>query len=191
TYAGSAAVDPNTIIKDWDGKARDVTVAAKAPDPGHSAVLTVDDGTTRVFGPLAVPDPTVPADTTFTATLAAVDGRIVVTLGAPQVAPAPDEAAPAPEQPAATSPGQPVEDPKPTAPAEPPSQEAPTPAESAGGATESVPADPPTSGTGDGGGATEGEPETPLTDTSATGTPPAAEVTPTSTDDPALALVAA
>jgi hypothetical protein len=192
TYAGSAPVDPQTIITGWDGKERGVTVVAKA---GHPAVLTVDDGSTRVFGPLAVPDSTVAADTTFAATLAAVSGRIVVTLGAPQVAPAPDEAAPAPGQPAPdqpteTSPGEPVEDPKTTAPAEPPSQEAPTPTESAGGA-ESEPADPPGSGTGDGGGATEGEPETPLTDTSATGTPPAAEVTPTATDDPAVALVAA
>ncbi|GIF53382.1 hypothetical protein DFJ67_2751 [Asanoa ferruginea] len=188
TYGGSAAVDPKTIIKDWDGKARDVTVAAKAADPGHSAVLTVDDGTTRVFGPLAVPDSTVAADTTFTATLAAVDGRIVVTLGAPQVAPAPDEAAPAPAQPTETSPGQPVQEPETTAPAEPPSQEAPAPTESAGSGTESEPAGPPAS---DGGGATEGEPDTPLTDTSATGTPPAAEVTPTATGDPAVVLVSA
>ncbi|HTF09292.1 MAG TPA: hypothetical protein VK659_14075 [Asanoa sp.] len=189
TYAGSAPVDPKTIIAGWDGNERAVTVVAKA---GHPAVLTVDDGATRVFGPLAVPDETVLADTTFTATLAAVSGRIVVTLGAPQVAPAPDEAAPAPDQPTVTSPGQPAEETNTTAPASPeqPGDSTPTPTESASGGTEGELTEPPARGTGDGGSTTESEPETPLTDTSATGTPPAAEVTPASSGDPAVVLVA-
>ncbi|MEV4618257.1 hypothetical protein AB0J74_05995 [Asanoa sp. NPDC049573] len=188
TYAGSAPVDPDSIIKGWDGKEKAVTVVAKASRPGHSAALTVDDGTTRVFGPLAVPDQTVAADTTFTATLAAGQGRIVVTVGAPQVAPGPDEAAPAPAQPTETSPGQPAQEPETTGPSGP--GDTPSPTEPSSGTEETV-TDPPTGGT-DPGGPTEGQPETPLTDTGAAGTPAAtAQVTPTATGDPAVVLLAA
>ncbi|MDG4822578.1 hypothetical protein O7635_12020 [Asanoa sp. WMMD1127] len=188
TYVGGDPIDPKTIIEGWDGGKRPVIVQATAGDP---AVLTVDDGSVRVFGPLAVPAATVPADVAYTATLAAINGRIVVTLGAVKVPPR-QEAAPTtpptadadtpPATPEATAPG-PDPDPDPTtAPATP--DDTPSATESTGGdqpaSTDETPA--------------EGQPETPATDPAASDTPPAAEVTPSTageTSEPAVVLVAA
>ena len=200
TYAGGAPVDPNDVINGWNGDWRQVTVVAET---GEQPVLTVDDGATRVFGPLAVPGSTVPANLTFDANLAAVDGRIVVTLGAVRVAPAPDEAATAPAAPTeGTDPTVGTDTPE-TPPAGAPATETADPAEpdstpstteSAPGAGEPAGADQPGGGvSGDpgtttGGGSTEGDPPT---DAAGTGTP-AAEVSPsTASSDAAVVLVAA
>jgi len=201
TYAGGAPIDPNTIVNGWNGATRAVTVVAKA---GRQPVLTVDDGTTRVFGPLAVPESTVPADVTFAATLAAVQGRIVVTLGKVQVAPAPDEAATAPTEVPTTAPAETPGTPSTGTPGTEttdPSEPASTPSttESAGdGAGDGQPAggdQPPAGGdTGGpaGGGGTEDEPAAPATPAGVTDPPPTAEVTPsTAGGDPAVLLVAA
>jgi hypothetical protein len=199
TYAGGTPVDPNDVIKGWNGDKRPVTVVAEA---GEQPVLTVDDGATRVFGPLAVPGPTVPANLTFDAKLAGVDGRIVVTLGAVRVAP--DEAATAPAAPTeGTNPtaGTPPETPPAGIPDTPATETAdpaepdstPSTTESAPGAGEPAGADQPGGG-GSGhpgpttGGGAEGDP---ATDAATTGTP-AAEVSPsTASSDAAVVLVAA
>ncbi len=197
TYAGGAPVDPDDVINGWNGDKRPVTVVAEA---GDQPVLTVDDGATRVFGPLAVPGPTVPANVTFDAKLAAVDGRIVVTLGAVRAAPAPDEAATAPGAPTeATDPAVTPETPPAGTPDTPPTETAdPAEPDSTPSTTESAPGDgepagadqPGGGGSGDpgattGGDSTEGDPA------AATGTP-AAEVSPsTASSDAAVVLVAA
>ena len=204
TYAGGSPIDPNAIVNGWNGAARPVAVVAKA---GQQPVLTVDDGTTRVFGPLAVPGTTVPADVTFAATLAAVQGRIVVTLGAVQVAPAPDEAATAPTEVPTTAPAETPGTPSTGTPGTEtadPSEPAGTPSttESAGGAGDGAgdgqPAggDQPPAGGDTGGpvgdGGTEDEPAAPATPTGVTDASPTAEVTPsTAGGDAAVVLVAA
>ncbi|SNT61624.1 hypothetical protein SAMN05421812_113150 [Asanoa hainanensis] len=201
TYAGGAPVAPGDVVTGWDGKARPVTVVAEA---GAQPVLTVDDGATRVFGPLAVPPATVPANATFDATLAEVQGRIVVTLGAPRVAPAPDEAATAPADPTAgadpttggtdlgTNPGTDPGTGTPETPAAPtPGTETTETAEPGGtpSTTESAGGDEPATGDTSTAG-TEGEPDAPATDAAAT-SEPAAEVSPsTATSDAAVVLVA-
>ncbi|WP_203710167.1 hypothetical protein [Asanoa siamensis] len=198
TYAGGDPIAPGKIIEGWSGKDRAVTVTAEPGRP--NAVLTVDDGNTRVFGPLAVPGGTVPAAATFDATLTGEKGRIVVTLGAVRTPPAPTEEA--------TTPTRPETDPTPTEgtvetpgtqPSDPSTPDTPTATESAGTGTGPVESDPPAGGGGDGGGTPAGdgtpsEPETPAAiETTGADTPSDAEVTvtPTASGDPATVIVAA
>ncbi|MEV0717379.1 hypothetical protein [Asanoa sp. NPDC050611] len=189
TYAGGAPVEPGTIIKGWSGGQRPVVLVARA---GAQPVVTVDDGDTRVFGPLAVPPATVPADVAYDATLAAVQGRIVVTLGAVRKPPAPQEESTTPNQP-----GTPVES-APGAPETPGTETAaPTTPGSTPGTTESATTEPTpgnttgeTNGGGTAGSEPEGEPETPTTDTSGPLDPDVTPSATTPTVEPVLVLVA-
>jgi hypothetical protein len=176
TFAGATPIEPGAIIKGWDGKRRTVSVLAT---PGEAtALLTVKDGETTILGPLAVPAAAVPAEVTFPAKLVAARGRILIRLSAPPAAPA-QEPAPAPK-----------DDAPPTQPEPPATPADPTPSESSAEPTETTkttetttPADPPA-----GDESVAGAPESPATETTASG--PAAEVSPTTSEDAPAPLTA-